>query len=200
MILILTGGFGCGKSLAASVFASRGFAVADADALCHSIYPDCTAELRAAFGDGIFTASGGVDRAALARLVFAGADAMERLCNILYPRLGAELRRLIGGWRASGRDAVIEIPLWFEAGEKLGISADATVAVYTDADIRRSRLISGRGFSEEEIMRREKFQQSAEAKLEQADYGLINSGNRGVLERQIDLLIANFEVKNGVIQ
>lgn len=86
----LTGPIGCGKSTVAGMLAEIGAAVIDADAAARQVTEPgspALAEIRARFGDEIFDAAGLLDRAALARIVFADPAALTELERITHPRV-----------------------------------------------------------------------------------------------------------------
>lgn len=89
-VIGLTGPIGCGKSTVAGILAELGGTIVDADALAR----DATAAgepaltpIRGRFGDGVFSADGTLDRAALARVVFEDDAALTALEAILHPRV-----------------------------------------------------------------------------------------------------------------
>ena len=195
MILGVTGAFGCGKSAVLSAFAARGWHTADADCLCHELYadPDSASVKKFAerWGTEILTPDGRVDRRRLAAIVFSDIVELEYLTGILYPELSRKLDTLIGECRRDGVNGVFEIPLLYEAGfERM---FDRIVAVWAAPAIRYARLREQRNFSEAEVRRREARQLVADAKMERADYALINNGSRSELEMQTDRLLENLK-------
>ncbi|HEY8091298.1 MAG TPA: dephospho-CoA kinase [Polyangiaceae bacterium] len=88
----LTGGIASGKSTVAARFRRRGLPVVDADALAREVVEPGTPGLAAvveAFGPGVLTAEGALDRKAVARIVFADTAARRRLEAITHPRISA---------------------------------------------------------------------------------------------------------------
>lgn len=86
----LTGGLASGKSFAASEFERLGCAVLQADRLGHAILAEdatALAEVTAAFGEEVLGADGAIDRKALAGVVFASKEKLERLNAIVHPRV-----------------------------------------------------------------------------------------------------------------
>ena len=70
----LTGGIGSGKSTVAGLLAARGAQVVDADRIAREVVEPGTPGLEAvvaAFGSGVLTPEGALDRPALAAVVFA---------------------------------------------------------------------------------------------------------------------------------
>ena len=81
----LTGPIGCGKSTIAGWLAERGAMVIDADVVAREVSapgePAHDAVI-AAFGDAVRVDGGRLDRAALARVVFADPEALRRLVPV----------------------------------------------------------------------------------------------------------------------
>ena len=77
LIIGLTGGSGCGKSIVRGAFEALGAFSVDADAVYHAIVASpsaCTKELSEAFGEDILAPSGALDRSLLAAKVFCGGE------------------------------------------------------------------------------------------------------------------------------
>ena len=81
----LTGGYCSGKSQAAAILESMGFANVDADRLAHKALELCSEKLVAVFGKGILSADGSVDRKALGRIVFADPERLSLHESIVHP-------------------------------------------------------------------------------------------------------------------
>ena len=175
MILGITGAFGCGKSAVLSHFAAWGWQTADADQLCHEFYqerdPSFLSALTGRWGKQVLDATGGVNRRALGKIVFSDPGELAELTRLIYPRLGEKLRTRYESW------------------------FDATVAVWAAKEVRHARLTAARGFTAAEIRQREDRQLASDVKLERADYALINNSSREELERQIDLLISQLQLR-----
>ncbi len=196
MILGITGAFGCGKSTVLAKFAGRpGWHVSDADSICHRLYADPQGELaramRERWGEQAAAPDGSIDRARVGRIVFADPAELEFLNRLLHPLVIREVERDAAGCRAAGRHGAFEIPLLYETG--FADRFDAVLAIWAAPEIRHGRLIRQRGFTPEEIRRREACQMAADLKLERADYALINNGSREELELQTEKLIHQLE-------
>src|SRR5690606_4987528 len=114
----LTGGIGAGKSEVARRLAGHGAVVVDADRLAREVVApgtDGLAEMVARFGRRVLTADGGLDRAALAAVVFDDEAARRDLEAIIHPRVRARTAALVA---AAPSDAVVvnDVPLLVEAG------------------------------------------------------------------------------------
>ena len=117
----ITGGIGSGKSTFTQIFAAAlGVEAFDADVCARRLLAEdagVAAEVRVAFGDGVFGADGRPERPALRALVFADDPAPRRALEaILHPRVRDAWR----GWLSEQRTpALVEIPLLYETGAEV---------------------------------------------------------------------------------
>lgn len=189
MILGLTGGIGCGKSTAARAFVAGGFRLVDADALIRDqvlIAPALVAAVAARYGDGVLAPSGAINRAVLAKFVFA--DDAERwwLEARTHPALFAIWRRMLA--TAPKARWVFEVPLLFE--QALENWFDFTVCVACSPEQQLVRL-ERRGLSRELAGQRISKQLPLARKIELADLVLWNDGSAAFLQAQVDTLVAS---------
>jgi dephospho-CoA kinase len=184
MILGLTGGFGCGKSTAAKLFADRGYRHIDSDGIVRErvlTSEAVTAALRARFGDGVFDAAGQVDRPRLAAIVFANDSErlwLEELTHPMFFDIAREMMRA-----QQGSDWVIEVPLLFE--KSLENWFDFTVCVACDPSSQLARL-EQRGLDLALAGQRISKQLPLVRKIELSDFVLWNDGSTGFLKEQVD--------------
>ncbi len=181
----LTGGIGSGKSTVAGLLAARGARIVDADRIAREVVEPGTPGLDAvvaAFGAGVLTPEGALDRPALAAVVFADPDARRRLDGIVHPLVRARAAELVA---AAPPDAVVvqDVPLLVETGQ--GASYDLVLVVQADLATRVRRLV-GRGLSEDDARARIAAQATDEQRRAVADVVLDNSGTVEELEAQVD--------------
>lgn len=193
VVVGVTGVPGSGKSTVAQMFGERGATVLDADRIAHELMaPGRPAwrEIRRAFGPAILKADGAIDRRRLADAVFEDARLRKRLEAIVHPRVLRELRRRLRELRQAGRVrvAVVEIPLLFEAGARRMV--DHVIVVKADAAVRRRRL-SAKGWTNQEISRRQTAQWSQAAKVALADSIVENSRARRTTRQQVERVWRN---------
>lgn len=158
MIVVgLVGRIGAGKSTVARRFAELGATVIDADRLAHEALAESSVvdAVVARFGPGVRDASGRIDRAALAGLVFGATPAHDAaladLESIVHPRV----RRRIEGLLAAGTApaTVLDVPLLVQAGWA-DLCTDLVV-VDCEESVRRGRL-EARGWAPEQIAARDR--------------------------------------------
>lgn len=194
----LTGGIAAGKSVAARRFAELGAVVVDADVLARQAVAPGSAGLDAvveAFGDGVLTTTGELDRPGLARVVFGDAQARARLDAIVHPivrRLSAEQEAAAVALDA-GAVVVHDIPLLVETGQAEGFHV--VVVVHAPAVLRVERLVRLRGMERADAEARVAAQARDEDRLAAADVVLDGAGSEGDLLRQVDDLWARLAVE-----
>lgn len=173
----LTGGLGSGKSSVAAHYRHRGLPVIDADALAREVVAAGSAglaEVVREFGAEVLR-GGALDRAALARVVFADPAARARLEAITHPRIQALRDARLAELGAAGEPlACYEVPLLFEKGLDAGLRPVVVVAVSEPLQIERARRRDGS--SEADVRARLAAQLPLAAKVARADYVIDNSG------------------------
>ena len=172
-IIAITGGIGSGKTTVAGWIEETGVPVIDADAISRSLTREggeALPAIRTAFGDGVFSADGALDRSALADLVFRKEPARQKQLNaILHPLVIRRMRRELDTLEARGVPvAVIEVPLLYESGME-GM-ADAVICVAASEETRLNRLLERSGMTREQALSRMRAQQDVEKTEALADY------------------------------
>ena len=181
----LTGGIGSGKSTVSRLLAEHGAVIVDADAIARAVVEPGTPGLAAvvdAFGEGILTEDGALNRPALAAVVFADPQARKKLDGIVHPLVRAGATEIA---HAAPPDAVVvhDVPLLAETGQ--GHSYDLVVVVEADTDTRVARLVQ-RGLTAEDASARIAVQATDEQRRAIADVVLDNNGTPEHLAEQVD--------------
>ncbi len=184
----LTGGIGSGKSAVARLLAGHGAVVVDADAIARAVVGPGTAGLAAVlaeFGPAVRAADGGLDRPALAGIVFADPAARQRLNAIVHPLVATRRAELLG---AVSADAVVvdDIPLLAE--NNLADGFDLVLVVTAPEPVRVRRLRADRGMTEEEARARMSAQASDAERAAIADVLIDNAGTPDDLATLVDAL------------
>jgi dephospho-CoA kinase len=182
-IIGFAGGVGSGKSTLAAGLARRWrVQVLDADVAGHAALEqaDVQSSLRAAFGGEIFDASGRVVRSRLAQRVFGEApekvSARKQLEAVVHPVIRATLQRELGSLRESGACdlIVLDAAVMLESG--WSSLCDAIVFIDVPREVRVARVKQTRGWSAEELDRREASQWPLDRKRAAADFVVANEG------------------------
>ena len=179
VVIVVTGEIGAGKSTVSKILARlMGCAVIDADVIAAEMWsrPDVKSMAVSHWGNDILDAQGNIIKAEISQHIFADNEE-HKFCNsMIHPLVMEEIRR-----RTENIDAVAEIPLLPEAGRPEWI--DRAVYVEADFEVRAERCKS-RGWSVEELRRREKFLLPKEQRMAVCDYIIRNEGSLSDLERQ----------------
>jgi len=183
----LTGGLGSGKSTVAALLGEHGAVIIDADVVAREVVRAGTpgfAAVVARFGPDVVGRDGELDRAALARIVFADGAALDELNAIVHPLVGSRSAELAAA-EPPGAVVVHDIPLLAENG--LADRFDTVVVVEADREIRLARLAE-RGLSRAEAEARMAAQATDEQRRAIADEIVRNDDDLDSLARQIDRL------------
>ena len=184
----LTGGIASGKSSVARLLAARGAVVVDADRLAHETYAPGTPGFDAivqAFGPGVVSPDGAIDRRALGRLVFGRPDRLERLTGIVWPLARARVEQARAAAAAAGAPAfVVEAVALREAGWRDLV--DELWLVRVPRALARQRLLQRGGLSEAEADARLDAQAATDLGDRDADRVIDNAGDLAALEAAVE--------------
>lgn len=190
-VIGLTGGIGAGKTTVARLFAALGAAVIEADKLSHEELSsaDVVRTLQRWWGKDVIDEHGEPDRRRIAEIAFADPVQRKRLEQLLHPRIARRRAELIAGYRADPqiRAIVLDTPLLFEAG--LADECDRLVFVDADHAARLARVCERRGWTAEELDRRENCQRPLEFKRASADYVVVNNSDVASLAAQVEQVL-----------
>ncbi|HAW09937.1 MAG: dephospho-CoA kinase [Candidatus Dormibacteria bacterium] len=188
-IIALTGGIATGKSTVAGMLAGHGAAVVDADRIAREVVEPGTPGLEAvvaAFGRELLTAGGGLDRGALAEIVFADVESRRRLEAITHPLI---LARMAGEVAAlAGSDAplvVVDYPLLFEGGHQTEFP-DGVLLAYADPATQIRRLRERGGLGDAAARQRLAAQLPIDGKRDLATWVIDNRGSRTDTRQAVD--------------
>lgn len=136
----LTGGIASGKSTVGRLLAGHGALLIDYDELSREVVRPGSEGLRQVvevFGSGVIGSGGGLDRAALAVLVFADPSGRERLEGIIHPRVLAEADRRESAAPLS-QVVIHDVPLLIEAGLVKGFDVILVTDIDPEEQVRRA--------------------------------------------------------------
>ena len=199
MLLVgLTGGIGSGKSTVARMLEKRGAVVFDADVLARQAVAPGTPGFEKVverFGPNMLAPGGGLDREALASIVFSDPAARRDLEGIVHP----EVRRMFAEgceeYRDSDRVVVFSAPLLVETG--MHTAFDLLIVVSAPVATQIERLMRDRGMAERDVQARIDAQLPLEAKAEAADVLVDNEGTLEDLEAQVERVWRNLVTRAG---
>ncbi|WP_144830029.1 dephospho-CoA kinase [Kocuria rhizophila] len=182
----LTGGIASGKSTVSRCLADLGAVVVDADAIARRLQEPGEDGYEAVvehFGDIVVdAATGRLDRAALAGIVFADEAKLAELNAIMHPLVRAEAARLAADVPPGGV-LVQDIPLLVETGQHADM--DRVLVVEAPEAERVRRMVADRGMDPDDARRRIAAQASDAQRRAVATTVFDNSGTPQELERQV---------------
>lgn len=188
LIVGLTGGIGCGKSVAAEIFARLGATVIDTDQIARQLtalgQPALTA-IREQFGADCFLPDGNLDRALLRHLVFSDTAAKKLLEALLHPLIKDEVRRRL--MTVQTPYAIVAVPLLLETGAYRGL-VQRVLVVDCGEEQQVERVMERSGLSGEEVRAIMACQISRAERLRLADDIIDNHGDRSALQQQVETL------------
>lgn len=170
-IIGLTGGIGSGKSTVSKFLAHLGAVVIDADKVGHEVFKPGTKawqEVVDAFGQGIISADGTIDRRKLGEIVFSNPDARAKLNQVMHPLIYEQVKSRIEEYGKKGVSIVIvEAPLLLEVGWK-SLVDEVWVTSASEATVIK-RLKEQKGLPEAQSLARVRAQLTDEERIRQAD-------------------------------
>ena len=133
--------------------------------------------------------SGGIDRRALAAVVFHDRNKLAELNRITHK----EILSVLGEWAKRAEDQgitaiLIDAPLLFESG--FDRECDFTIAVTAPLDTRIQRIVSRDGITEEQARERIAAQLSDEELSRRADITVSNGEDMATLEKEIGRILS----------
>ena len=192
-VIGITGGISTGKTsfcecLCEIVPAAKFF---DADQVAHELVdldPGVKKEIRREFGNGIFSATGDLNRDKLRAIVFGDAARKRALEEILHPPIRRQWSTEAETHRNSPDFFFADIPLLYETGGETLCDRVVVVACSSKVQLRwlMERTSLGRAAAEEMI----NSQMSLDKKIRRADHVVWNNGPRAALAEQARFLVA----------
>ena len=165
----------------------------DADRLAHEelTNPDVINTLISWWGESIRSNDGQIDRRAIGEIVFNSLGELSRLEGLLYPRIHRKREKLVNRYEADPAVCaiVLDTPKLFEAG--LDKICDVVVFVDAPRSERLRRVMTQRGWTEEEFNKRENLQKPLDKKKASADHIVANHSGAADIRPQVQRILAS---------
>jgi len=179
LLVALTGGIACGKSIIARLLFEKGCKIHSADADARALMSPGTNVWRAItdhFGPGILKADGTIDRAKLGAIIFSNDKERTFLNGLVHPRVFERIKEMVDRLEKEGRHTIFvtEAALVVEAG--FARFYDKIVVAHCDRDLQIRRLMERDGINRAEALKKIGSQLGQEEKLKHADYMIETSG------------------------
>ena len=184
----ITGGVGSGKSLVLAHLEEKYHAaVFQADLIAHQVQlpgEECYQKLLTCFGREILREDGLIDRKKLGDIVFADRKKLSLLNSIVHPQVNRRIREIANTEEKKGQNIfVLEAALLTDKIYREIL--DEIWYIHVVEPVRRKRLRTSRGYSEERIDQIFTSQPSEEIFFNASDYVIENSGDFADTCRQI---------------
>lgn len=177
VIFGITGTTGSGKTTISKEFEKLGVKVIDADRIYHSLVEKttpCLLEICEFFGKEILLLQGGLDRKALAKIVFSDREKLKRLEKITHKHIKAQILKEIEGFSVCAIDAAVLI------GSEIAQLCEWIVAVVADKNIRKKRIMQRDNLSSAEADERIASQRSDDFYRKNADFVVENNDGKNI--------------------
>jgi dephospho-CoA kinase len=189
-VIGLTGNIAAGKSSVARMLGELGAELIDADQVTHELMAAKSAVWQAivqAFGEGILSAGGEIDRQKLGGIVFADAAALRWLEQIVHPAVIAEVNRRIAALSERGDRPVIVVEAVKLIESGMHKNYDALWVVICAPEQQKTRLMArNKSLSEAEAVSRLAAQPPVSEKIGLADVVIDNSGSLAATRAQVE--------------
>lgn len=189
-VIGITGGVGAGKSEILKYLKEHcRCRIIMADLVAHQLEEPgqvCYDKLVGLLGTEILEADGQIEKGRMAARIFRQKELLQQVNAIVHPAVKEYIKDVIATERAKGEIDVLflEAALLIEDGYESIV--DELWYIHTDVEIRRSRLKSSRGYSDEKIDSIISGQLPEETFYEHCQVVLENSGTLEDVYRQID--------------
>ena len=183
----ITGGIGSGKAAVTDHLETLGITVVDADKVARVVVEPGTSGLAAIaehFGADILLVDGGLDRAALRKIVFDNPDERKVLEGITHPRIRDEITRQLS--EASSPYVVLSSPLLLESGQNT--FADYVVVVDVPEEVQLRRTMARDDNSEALVKQIMAAQLDRQTRLSRADTSITNDASLTELYERVETL------------
>ena len=183
----ITGGIGSGKSAVTDHLETLDITVVDADKVARVVVEPGTSGLAAIvehFGEDILLADGGLDRAALRKIVFDNPEERKVLEGITHPRIRDEIARQLS--EASSPYVVLSSPLLLESGQNT--FTDYVVVVDVPEELQLRRTMARDDNSEALVKQIMAAQLDRQTRLARADTSITNDASLEQLCERVEAM------------
>jgi len=197
----ITGGIGSGKSTVCNILKNLGVPVFSSDDVGKFLLNNddyLKTQIKKIFDRDMYTSTGRLDRERMAKLVFNNPDELEKLNELVHPKVKAEF----DSWckKNDKRPYVVkEAAILFETG--LYLELNKMVTVFCSKEERIRRILKRDNTTKGQIEKRMIQQMTDDERNKLADYILINDGVEDLLPQVMELheLLLNEHTKDKAI-
>ena len=187
---------GSGKSRVAAAFGQHGGLVVTADAFGHEslVQPEILSRIVQRWGERVLDSAGSVDRKKLGSVVFASPVERANLELLVFPWIEKRIHEEIAKAQTDLKVpfVVLDAAIMLEAG--WNNVCDRIVYVHAPRAVRLERLQAQRGWTAEDVAKRETAQLPLSVKAARADAAVDNSGSVEFTQKQVDGLVKKWNL------
>ena len=183
--VVLTGGIGSGKSLAAACFEKRGITIVEQDDVSRKVVEPgepALAQIVERFGENILNNEGSLNRSKLRHQIFNDSDDKIWLERLLHPLIGQ--RTMQHMTTAPSRYVIVVNPLLHTRQPQY----DRFVVVDTPINVQIERAMQRDGIKRELAEKMVASQASRAVRLRLADDVIVNDSSTEFVDEQVDRL------------
>lgn len=189
-VIGLTGGIATGKSTVSEILSKLGAEIIDADRVGHQIYMPGTEaweDLISTFGEDILLPDKTINRPMLGKIVFGDKEALNKLNQIVHPRMYKKFEEEIEMKRKRNNNrgvVVLDAAILIEANWLSLV--DQVWLVVADHNTVLERLCKNKGFTPEHAKSRVSSQLKDEERRRYADVVIENNGTLSEVREHVN--------------
>lgn len=194
MLIAITGGIGCGKSVVSQALRVMGYSVYDCDSRAKWVMTNdgiLHQQLIDLFGAETYLNDGSLNKPHLSAAIFGNAEALNRMNACVHPAVARDLDTLYQAHIAQYgnlRPYFYESAILFESGFNHLSVPDKVWTVSAPLELRISRAMERDNTSRDKILSRINSQMSQDEKEKRADQIIWNDPQHSVLDQLNHLL------------
>lgn len=188
LVIVLTGGIGCGKSTVAALFTQLGVPLVDTDQIAHQLTRTPSPLLtliQQQFGPQALLSDGNLNRTYMRQLIFADTAAKQQYEGLLHPAIHNSVVQQLATIDAPY--VLLAVPLYFETGNYRQL-AQRVLVIDCTPEQQVARTMQRSGLSSEEVGAIMRLQTSRRTRLQGADDVIDNSGDGSNLAQTVTAL------------
>lgn len=194
MLIAITGGIGCGKSVVSQALRVIGYQVYDCDSRAKWVMTNDSLlrqQLIDLFGQDTYLPDGSLNKPHLSAAIFGDAAALAKMNTCVHPAVARDLERQCHQYQAiygKSRPYFFESAILFESGFDKLSTPDTVWTVSTPLELRITRSMLRDHATREQILSRINSQMPQEEKENRADHVIWNDPEHSILEQINNLL------------
>jgi dephospho-CoA kinase len=201
LLVALTGGIACGKSVIGCLLIEKGCFVHSADRAARELISPGTKVWRAIadhFGPGVLRKDGTIDRAKLGAIIFSNDKERAFVNGLVHPLVLEKIKETVARLEKEGWYMIFvsEAALVFEAG--FARFYDKIIVAHCGRDVQVRRLMERDGIGREEAFNKVRSQLGQGEKLKHADYTIDTSGTLAETIEQTERVYAQLVQDSGL--